>query len=93
MWKAECGMTHRGELRANLGSPVQGELARLLAFNGATEGLYRRPVTAFTLIFLSPCTKFPLRFCAFRRIFKRGVTLLRFSGLYIYMKAFFELEI
>ena len=30
-----------------LGSPVQGELARLLAFNGATEGLYPRQGIAF----------------------------------------------
>ena len=39
-------------LSANLGSPVQGELDfRLVLQAEKTEGLYRRPVIAFTLIF------------------------------------------
>ena len=38
----------QGERSALLGSPVQGELSSLLAFKGLTEGLYPRPVIAFT---------------------------------------------
>ena len=35
-------------MSVNLGSPVQGELSSLSAFEGLTEGLYPRPVIAFT---------------------------------------------
>ena len=92
MWKAECGITHRGELRANLGSPVQGEPARLLAFNGATEGLYRRPVTAFTLIFSVILHKIPAPFLCNPPNFQKGCYIFAIFAS-IYMKAFFEIEI
>ena len=39
----------QGVFRANLGSPVQGELAfRLVSQAEKTEGLYLRPMIAFT---------------------------------------------